>query len=67
MLCPNCKNEIDNDSLFCERCGARVKKSKKWLWVALTVSLLVGGAIVVWDKIEQDAEFIVYLQEVILC
>jgi hypothetical protein len=48
MLCPNCKNEIENGSKFCEYCGARVKKSKKWLWVALAVTLLVGGAIVVW-------------------
>ena len=63
MKCPNCKKEIENGSKFCEHCGARVKKSKKWLWVALAVTLLVGGAIVVWDKIAQDAEFIVYLQD----
>lgn len=27
MKCPNCKNEIENDSTFCEYCGARVNQT----------------------------------------
>ncbi len=37
MLCPNCKKEIENDSTFCEHCGARIKKSKKGLWITLSI------------------------------
>ena len=27
MLCPNCKKEIENDSTFCEYCGARINQA----------------------------------------
>lgn len=37
MLCPNCKKEIENGSAFCEHCGARIKKSKKGLWITLSI------------------------------
>ena len=37
MICPKCKKQIDNDSQFCEHCGAKVKKSKKGLWITLSV------------------------------
>ena len=52
MLCPNCKNEIDNDSLFCERCGAKVKKSKKHPKAALLLSLAAFGTFACWIWIE---------------
>ena len=29
MKCPVCQKEIDNDSLFCEYCGAKLKKENK--------------------------------------
>jgi len=29
MKCPNCGKEITDDSLFCEFCGAKVKKATK--------------------------------------
>ena len=37
MKCPNCKKEIENGSTFCEHCGTRIKKSKKGLWITLSV------------------------------
>ena len=42
MLCPNCKKEIENDSAFCEHCGARVKKSKKGLWITLSIIFMAS-------------------------
>ncbi|MCI5900339.1 MAG: DUF2116 family Zn-ribbon domain-containing protein [Lachnospiraceae bacterium] len=29
MICPKCKATIDDDALFCEICGAKLKKKKK--------------------------------------
>ena len=46
MLCPNCKKEIENGSKFCEHCGARVKKSKKGLWITLSVIFVVIAVVI---------------------
>ncbi len=54
MLCPNCKNEIENGSKFCEHCGARVKKSKKWLWITLSVILMSVIATIVVITIQEQ-------------
>ena len=44
MKCPNCKSEIDNDSLYCEDCGTKVhKKTKTWPWVVIVVIVMAGG------------------------
>ena len=46
MLCPNCKKEIENDAVFCEYCGTRVKKSKDGLWITLyIVFVLLAGVV----------------------
>ena len=46
MLCPNCQKEIENDAVFCEHCGTRVKKSKEGLWITLyIVFVLVAGVV----------------------
>lgn len=40
MKCPKCSKELANDSIFCEYCGAQVrkqKKSRKTPWVVLTI------------------------------
>ena len=37
MKCKFCGKYIDNDSQFCEHCGAKVKKSKNGLWIILSV------------------------------
>lgn len=37
MKCKFCGKYIDNDSKFCEHCGAKVKKSKMGLWIILSV------------------------------
>lgn len=61
MLCPNCKNEIDNDSLFCERCGAKVKKTKKSLWISLTavcVTVFAVLIVVMIQESEQQEQFL---------
>ena len=61
MLCPNCKNEIDNDSLFCERCGAKVKKTKKSLWISLTavcVAVFAVLIVVMIQESEQQEQFL---------
>ena len=48
MKCPNCGKEIANDSLFCEYCGAKVKKAtKKWVpWVAGILVFIVSFVVV---------------------
>ncbi len=48
MLCPNCKKEIENGSVFCEHCGTRVKKSKKGLWKILAV---ISACFIIWGII----------------
>ncbi len=63
MLCPNCKKEIENGSKFCEHCGARVKKSKKWLWITVGCLAIVSAVIVVFDKISTDRQYMSYLQD----
>ena len=40
MKCPKCGKQIDNDSRFCEYCGAKIEKSKRGLWITLGVILL---------------------------
>lgn len=44
MRCPNpkCRHEIDDNSVYCEYCGAKVKKSK---WPL--IGALIGGIVVV--------------------
>lgn len=40
MKCPKCGNEVIHDSIFCEYCGAQIrkqKKSSKTPWVVLTI------------------------------
>ena len=54
MKCPNCKKEIENGSAFCEHCGARVKKSKKWLWITLSVILMSVIATIVFITIQEQ-------------
>lgn len=39
--CPNCKREIADGSMFCEYCGYQIKRSKKPLWIVLSVASLV--------------------------
>ena len=48
MNCPKCKKQIDDDSQFCEYCGAKIEKSKRGLWITLAVIALiaiVGGSV----------------------
>lgn len=57
MLCPNCKQEIDNNSAFCEYCGTRIKKNKKGLWITLgivAVAIVIGTIAIVSFKQQSD-------------
>ena len=56
MLCPNCKKEIENGSKFCEHCGARVKKSKKGLWITLSVIIVAVVTTIVVITIQEQQE-----------
>ena len=56
MLCPNCKKEIENGSAFCEHCGARIKKSKKGLWITLGVIFMAVMATIVVITIQEQQE-----------
>lgn len=47
MKCPNCKKEIENGSAFCEHCGTRVKRSRKGLWITLSVIFIAVIAMLV--------------------
>ena len=39
--CPNCRREVEEGSAFCEYCGYKLKRSKKPLWIALAIALLL--------------------------
>jgi hypothetical protein len=54
MLCPNCKKEIENGSAFCEHCGTRIKKSKKGLWITLSVVFVAIIATIVVTTIHEQ-------------
>ena len=41
MKCKCCNSEIPNDSVFCEKCGAKVKKKSMWKW------WIIGGVITI--------------------
>ena len=56
MLCPNCKKEIENGSTFCEHCGTRIKKSKKGLWITLSVVFVAIIATIVVITIQEQQE-----------
>ena len=59
MLCPNCKKEIENGAVFCEHCGTRIKKSKKGLWITLSVVFVAIIATIVVTTIQEQQEQIV--------
>ena len=56
MKCPNCNREIENDSVFCEYCGTKIKivvnnstdKPKvKWVQLILgIIGVVFGGYII---------------------
>ena len=61
MRCKHCNSEIDEDSVFCEQCGARVvdeisddnhesikSNKKKYIWFGVVVAVVVVIAIFVW-------------------
>lgn len=57
MICPKCKKVIDNDSQFCEYCGAKITKSKKGLWITLAVIALVamvGGGVYMYEAQQES-------------
>lgn len=56
MKCPNCKKEIENGSTFCEHCGTRVKKSKKGLWITLSVIIVAVVTTIVVITIQEQQE-----------
>ena len=59
MKCPNCGKEIANGSMFCEYCGAQVKKNKKPLFITLFVVIglfALGGFGYYHYKAKQEIE-----------
>ena len=54
MICPNCKKEIENGSAFCEHCGTRIKKSKKGLWITLSVIFMAVIITIVGMTIQEQ-------------
>jgi predicted nucleic acid-binding Zn ribbon protein len=57
MNCPNCGKNIDNDSQFCEYCGAKIEKSKRGLWITLAVIALFAlvGCSVYMYNVHQES------------
>lgn len=45
MKCKHCNSIIPNDSVFCEQCGAKVKKKSKWLLGICIASIIIAGSI----------------------
>lgn len=63
MKCSNCGRDIPNDSIYCEFCGVQVKfsdtlhkKSKRTLWIILSVVLAVVIAVVAFAIIQEQQE-----------
>jgi predicted Holliday junction resolvase-like endonuclease len=54
MICPNCKKEIENGSAFCEHCGACIKKSKKGLWIMLSVIFIAAVVTIVVITVQEQ-------------
>lgn len=62
MKCKHCNSEIDDDSLFCENCGAKVEKKHIWKWwiigVVAAAGLVIGILAIVnynrWAEIEDS-------------
>jgi len=48
MKCNNCKKEIDNDSKFCEFCGAKIERNIKVVKVKLKEVLFNKNSIHFW-------------------
>lgn len=48
MPCKECGNEISTDAKACPKCGAKMPKTKWWLWIplGLVVIFLGFGAVV---------------------
>lgn len=47
MKCKHCGEETPNDSVFCENCGAKVKKISTWKWWIIGVVVLIGLVVVI--------------------
>lgn len=59
MICPNCKKNNKPDSLFCEYCGSQLKKqkkSKKGLWITLSIIFVVITAVIAVCTISEQQQ-----------
>ena len=60
MKCPSCGKEIANGSMFCEYCGAQVKKNRKPLLITIFVIIVLlalgGFGYYQYDKAKQERE-----------
>ena len=60
MKCPICGKEIANGSMFCEYCGAQVKKNRKPLLITIFVIIVLlalgGFGYYQYDKAKQERE-----------
>lgn len=56
--CPNCRREIEENSVFCEYCGCKIKRSKKPLWIALAAVafMIIVGAVIVVMNVQHETE-----------
>ena len=54
--CPNCKRNVDDNSMFCEYCGCKIKKPR-WPWLVLIAAVAIGiiVAVVISKNHEQQS------------
>ena len=60
MKCKYCGKEIDDDSVFCEQCGAKVEKKSSWKWWVIggvvAIGLVMGVLAIIdynrWTEVE---------------
>lgn len=60
--CPNCRREIDENSVFCEYCGGKVKRPKKFIiWVVLgsvaTLSLAIIALVLIFRGVPDSDSY----------
>jgi hypothetical protein len=56
ICCAECKKEISNKATSCPGCGAKVPKSKTWVWVLLSIPVFFFAIMLLSPNSPRDQE-----------